>query len=336
MATFGETPWALLLPGNCASNARIPVDGIGLTIGSGCVQDMTFGRHLPHLDLCMPNVEPSHCALTYERVDRVCVLHDLSESGTWLNGRRLGLGHAVDLRDGDVIALAPPAQGGQATGPVSFTFLYTHEQAQEVPVAEQQPGPAMRHKRSSAWLPHQRPNCPTRLQCGICSQALVQAVTMEPCSHSFCATCMSEHMGRQLQAGLAPRCPHRCSHPQQFVRANHLLRDLVQAAGPATPGAAVCPSTTPEQGSSAGASTYSAAASTALAAARGARGTRRAWAAVALAAATSSRPPAAAAVSSPIWPGYLPLSAVSCRQPYLPQHLRTCHTLSSCPPCCRP
>lgn len=48
------------------------------------------------------------------------------------------------------------------------------------------------------------------LRCQICLHTLRQCVALEPCGHNFCATCLSHHLGSQLQSGLQLSCPFRC------------------------------------------------------------------------------------------------------------------------------
>ena len=38
------------------------------------------------------------------------------------------------------------------------------------------------------------------LKCQICLNSLRQCVALEPCGHNFCATCLSHHLGSQLQS----------------------------------------------------------------------------------------------------------------------------------------
>lgn len=47
------------------------------------------------------------------------------------------------------------------------------------------------------------------LKCQICLTTLKNCVALEPCGHNFCATCLSHHLGNQLQSGLQLSCPFR-------------------------------------------------------------------------------------------------------------------------------
>lgn len=47
------------------------------------------------------------------------------------------------------------------------------------------------------------------LKCQICLNTLKNCVALEPCGHNFCATCLSHHLGNQLQNGLQLSCPFR-------------------------------------------------------------------------------------------------------------------------------
>jgi FHA domain/RING-type zinc-finger len=68
---------------------------------------------------------------------------------------------------------------------------------------------------------------PSTLQCQICLDTLRNAVALEPCGHSYCATCLSQHFGACLQHGQALTCPLRCSLPQRVV-VNVAVRQLVE------------------------------------------------------------------------------------------------------------
>jgi hypothetical protein len=70
---------------------------------------------------------------------------------------------------------------------------------------------------------------PSTLQCQICLETLRNAVALVPCGHSYCATCLSHHLGSSLNSSLqqALACPLRCSQPQSVV-ANTAVRQLVE------------------------------------------------------------------------------------------------------------
>jgi hypothetical protein len=66
------------------------------------------------------------------------------------------------------------------------------------------------------------------LGCAICLGTLSSAVAIEPCGHSFCATCLSHHFGSQLKASADISCPFRCDPGPATVVANRPARELVQ------------------------------------------------------------------------------------------------------------
>lgn len=68
---------------------------------------------------------------------------------------------------------------------------------------------------------------PSTLHCQICLDTLNNAVALEPCGHSYCATCLSQHFGSCLEHGQALACPLRCSLPQRVV-VNAAVRELVE------------------------------------------------------------------------------------------------------------
>jgi hypothetical protein len=55
-------------------------------------------------------------------------------------------------------------------------------------------------------------------------------VALEPCGHNFCATCLSHHLGSQLQSGLQLSCPFRCPPPQRII-INYAVRALIDLLG---------------------------------------------------------------------------------------------------------
>jgi Zinc finger, C3HC4 type (RING finger) len=68
------------------------------------------------------------------------------------------------------------------------------------------------------------------LRCQICLNTLRQCVALEPCGHNYCATCLSHHLGSQLQAGVPLSCPFRCPPPQR-VAINYAVRALIDLLG---------------------------------------------------------------------------------------------------------
>eukprot|EP00879_Flechtneria_rotunda_P004794 GHRR01005066.1.p1 GENE.GHRR01005066.1~~GHRR01005066.1.p1 ORF type:complete len:626 (+),score=240.90 GHRR01005066.1:617-2494(+) len=64
------------------------------------------------------------------------------------------------------------------------------------------------------------------LKCQICLNTLRQCVALEPCGHNFCATCLSHHLGNQLQSGLQMSCPFRCPPPERII-INYAVRALI-------------------------------------------------------------------------------------------------------------
>ena len=47
------------------------------------------------------------------------------------------------------------------------------------------------------------------LGCPLCGALMSAAVQLKPCGHSFCAACLSQHMGAQMQGGVPLACPFR-------------------------------------------------------------------------------------------------------------------------------
>ena len=64
-------------------------------------------------------------------------------------------------------------------------------------------------------------------QCQICLGTLRSCVAIEPCGHNFCATCLSQYFGTQLESGVPHMCPLRCPDPERVV-INETVRNLVE------------------------------------------------------------------------------------------------------------
>jgi hypothetical protein len=55
--------------------------------------------------------------------------------------------------------------------------------------------------------------CDNLPYCPLCGGLLDGAVALQPCGHTFCATCLSSHLGAQLQtSALVLNCPLGCVH----------------------------------------------------------------------------------------------------------------------------
>ena len=68
---------------------------------------------------------------------------------------------------------------------------------------------------------------PPNLQCPICFDTFKDAVTLEPCGHSFCAPCLSQYYGLCLERRQALECLYRCRAPERVV-ANFVARECVE------------------------------------------------------------------------------------------------------------
>lgn len=63
-------------------------------------------------------------------------------------------------------------------------------------------------------------------QCQICLGTLNDCVAIETCGHNFCAVCLSQYFGTQLESGAQLTCPLRCPDPEKIV-VNETVRNLV-------------------------------------------------------------------------------------------------------------
>jgi pSer/pThr/pTyr-binding forkhead associated (FHA) protein len=133
-------------------------------------------------------------------------LQDLSSNGTFLNGRKMAPGSTVTLAEGDVISLvlsvAPFAE-------VSYTLrlgtVGQHELSSHHPTSNS----AVARTTTSKYTTAAEASLED-LECPICHDLLEKAIALEPCGHSFCATCLAQYLGSQLDARAGkPTCPFR-------------------------------------------------------------------------------------------------------------------------------
>ena len=78
------------------------------------------------------------------------------------------------------------------------------------------------------------------LGCPLCSALMSAAVQLRPCGHSFCAACLSQHMGAQLQGGVPLACPFRSGRGREQGSSSHIMPRPLHSAH-AHP-ASLCPS----------------------------------------------------------------------------------------------
>eukprot|EP00798_Chlamydomonas_sp_ICE-L_P022540 gene22540-29665_t len=71
-------------------------------------------------------------------------------------------------------------------------------------------------------------SCSHDLVCRFCNFLCINAVSIEPCGHSFCSSCLSQHFGALLQCGKPLQCPLRCLNAHA-VTPNNELRQSIQA-----------------------------------------------------------------------------------------------------------
>lgn len=103
----------------------------------------------------------------------------------------------------------PPACCAADTGATCVAHAATNagpqqqQRPQQLEQQEQQQGhQQQQEQRRSLDLYRQ-------LYCPLCCQLMEAAVQLQPCRHGFCATCLSQHLGAQLQAGVQLSCPWR-------------------------------------------------------------------------------------------------------------------------------
>ncbi|KXZ54312.1 hypothetical protein GPECTOR_5g397 [Gonium pectorale] len=65
----------------------------------------------------------------------------------------------------------------------------------------------------------------SELVCGLCGSGLAGAVALQPCGHTFCAHCLSDHMLAAMAGGGRLGCPERCRSFERVV-INHPARRM--------------------------------------------------------------------------------------------------------------
>lgn len=142
-----------------------------------------------------------HCTLTIDAVTLRVTVTDTSTNGTFLNSQRIPKGEAVVLRGGDKLSLTKPvAEGSDAeadTEAVEFIFQRLKAETSLTTLVDE-------------------------LTCGICRGVYLRPVTLVPCMHVLCASCVSQW----LQQGKTT-CPE-CRVQIDEVRPTHKIQSCVE------------------------------------------------------------------------------------------------------------
>lgn len=134
-------------------------------------------------------------------------LLDQSSNGTWVDGRRVGRGRRVTLAVGDRIIALPAALVGRA-GEVGYVLLHDTKGARCAAASPFRERPELPLPLASPPIsPRGLKGLPRALEqdlrCGICTDVLHRCLTLVPCGHNFCATCLAKWRRRST---LCPGC----------------------------------------------------------------------------------------------------------------------------------
>ncbi|GMH36421.1 hypothetical protein BSKO_04289 [Bryopsis sp. KO-2023] len=182
-------------------------------------------------------------------------LEDCSSNGTFVNGEKVGKGKSLDIKHGDrislVLSVAPLVEQyfiywagsprdsdilksqGSATGEGSRPRIIAPGTPERPPPtgANSPSTPSQRISRSLCRSSTSRYTTAEQstlddFQCQICLGTLKGCVAIETCGHNFCAPCLSQYFGTQLESGVQLTCPLRCPDPERIV-VNETVRNLV-------------------------------------------------------------------------------------------------------------
>lgn len=124
---------------------------------------------------------------------------DHSNNGTWVDGRRVGKGCSVPLLLGGRIVPLPAAVVGR-DAEIAYVLVYDTKGARcraGLSLAAELP---VRDDMVKASMPQ---DLEQDLCCGICTDVLHRCLTVIPCGHNFCATCLAKWWKR---SSLCPGC----------------------------------------------------------------------------------------------------------------------------------
>ena len=146
-------------------------------------------------------------------------VEDCSTNGVWHNGARIGKGNLVGLHDKDTLAFGCAPGGGGA----AFTFA--------AGASALGAGGAAAGSSSLASEDH--------ISCSVCQDILHNAVSLQPCLHSFCAGCVCGWLKQKKECPQCRCCPAVSSVSSHPPSVNRSARS---AARPSSPRRATTPS----------------------------------------------------------------------------------------------
>eukprot|EP00877_Chromochloris_zofingiensis_P000217 jgi/Chrzof1/10196/Cz04g32100.t1 len=216
-------------------------------------QQEVLKRNLGFVEVADGRVSRLHCIISLHwpaaDVQPVVLLEDCSSNGTFLNGNKMAKGERVALVEGDrislVLSVAPLTEqyfifragdprDPELTGTDEQGWLSLSTAGVYSPAGVNSPGPTSLPVISNPIFRTTTSRYTTAeqstledLKCQICLNTLHKCVALEPCGHNFCATCLSHHLGSQLQSGMQLTCPFRCPPPERII-INYAVRALIE------------------------------------------------------------------------------------------------------------
>lgn len=134
---------------------------------------------IEHID----KISAKHCQLLVQPATLGVYIKDISANGTFLNGKRLQKGEQVELQPGDLIQLTKPHLPTQEKNAVQYASVeYCFQRIKEL--------------RSLSSLI-------SSLTCPLCKKVFFRPCHVLPCSHTFCAHCLSELIQKQEAIGIS-------------------------------------------------------------------------------------------------------------------------------------
>ncbi|CAD8127584.1 unnamed protein product [Paramecium sonneborni] len=151
--------------------------------------------------------------LSIELDEMQFTLIDNSSNGTFLNGKRIGKGNKVIIRNGDIIHILPveKVQKNEIIGFQFITEKITDSRLNSDKITSKSQLNNNQQKDVNDEIQYNNHNdyideLGDELQCNICNDYLFEAVTINPCNHHFCGACLSNWLGNQKQHNDCPNC----------------------------------------------------------------------------------------------------------------------------------
>ncbi|EFC43911.1 predicted protein [Naegleria gruberi] len=150
---------------------------------------------------------------------------DLGRNGCFVNGKKLGTNNSVILSEGDTIGLVVPSISHKLSSELP---IYTLALCNSTPPPNQQTQElADQEEQRTQEIDDAMAN---ELTCPICSGIFYRPVSVIPCLHNFCSSCLSSWLNpsnNNSYFGQNMNCP-TCRATIQEVRKNPTLNNLTE------------------------------------------------------------------------------------------------------------